>query len=426
MTLALTLFALTYLSLLFFSNVKAWISIVMASVFIILGFTSVGDIFSPSMNWNVFLIIAGTMIVVSEFIASGMPAWLADWLMSKVSSTKWAIVVLAAFSGVVSAFVDNVATVLIVAPIALDIAKKTKLSPVTLVIAVSVFANIQGFATLVGDTTSVMLAGETFGNMNFFDFFIVDGKLGPFFIVQIGTLVSLITLWFLMGHHHERVEFKATTVVKDFVPTIFLLIILSLLIIASFIPNTPAETNGLITFGTAIIFVLYRFITQREGKAWTQAFQAIDWETLGLLFGLFILIIGLENQGVIAAMGSLIEGLGNGDVFVIYTMIVLFSVLFSAFIDNIPYVATLLPVMMRVGVTLNLGIPPYLLLFGLLAGATLGGNLTPIGASANIAGIGFLKKLGLKVRFMDFFKIGMPITLSALLTGYLLIYFIYI
>ena len=105
----------------------------------------------------------------------------------------------------------------------------------------------------------------------------------------------------------------------------------------------------------------------------------------------------------------------------IYTIIVFASVLFSAFIDNIPYVATLLPVMMRVGLSLNLGIPPYLLLFGLLAGATLGGNLTPIGASANIAGIGFLKKVGFKVTFVDFFKIGFPITLAALTTGYILI-----
>jgi Na+/H+ antiporter NhaD/arsenite permease-like protein len=113
----------------------------MAVVFLLLGFTQFNDIFSPAMNWNVFMIIAGTMIVVSEFIESGMPSLLADWMMSKVSSTKWAIILLAGFAGVISAFVDNVATVLIVAPIALDIAKKTKISPVPLVIAVSVFAN---------------------------------------------------------------------------------------------------------------------------------------------------------------------------------------------------------------------------------------------------------------------------------------------
>ena len=421
MVIALSLFLATYVALLIFSNFKAYIAIAMAGVFLLLGFTELSNVFSSAMNWNVFMIIAGTMIVVSEFIESGMPALLADWMMSKVSSTKWAIILLAAFAGIVSAFVDNVATVLIVAPIALDIAKKTKMSPVPLVIAVSVFANIEGFATLVGDTTSVMLAGPQFGDMNFFDFFFVNGTIGPFFIVQIGTIASLVMFWVILGKQQSSIEFKHQTKVEDYSPSFFLAGILILLIVASFVPNLPNEINGYITLGMAFIFVMYRVFIKKQSQSIFKAYQAIDFETLGLLFGLFILIMGLENQGVIAALGDWLESIGNGDPIMIYTIIVFASVLFSAFIDNIPYVATLLPVMMRVGLSLNLGIPPYLLLFGLLAGATLGGNLTPIGASANIAGIGFLKKVGFKVSFADFFKIGFPITLAALTTGYILI-----
>jgi Na+/H+ antiporter NhaD/arsenite permease-like protein len=421
MVIALSLFLTTYVALLIFSNYKAYIGLAMAIVFLLLGYTQFSDIFSPAMNWNVFMIIAGTMIVVSEFIESGMPALLADWMMSKVSSTKWAIILLAAFAGIVSAFLDNVATVLIVAPIALDIAKKTKISPVPLVIAVSVFANIQGFATLVGDTTSVMLAGPQFADMNFFDFFFINGNIGPFFIVQIGTIASLVILWFILGKQEASMEFKHQTKVDDYSPSFFLAAILILLIVASFIPDLPNEINGYITLGTALVFVVYRLLLKKQSKAILNALKSIDFETLGLLFGLFILIIGLENQGVIAALGDWLESIGSGDPIMIYTIIVFASVLVSAFIDNIPYVATLLPVMMRVGLSLDLGIPPYLLLFGLLAGATLGGNLTPIGASANIAGIGFLKKVGFKVTFTDFFKIGFPITLTALTTGYLLI-----
>ena len=421
MVIALSLFLITYIALLVFSNYRAYIGLAMAVVFLLLGYTQFNDIFSPAMNWNVFMIIAGTMIVVSEFIESGMPALLADWMMSKVSSTKWAIILLAAFAGIVSAFLDNVATVLIVAPIALDIAKKTKISPVPLVIAVSVFANIQGFATLVGDTTSVMLAGPQFADMNFFDFFFINGNIGPFFIVQIGTIASLVMSWFILGNQEASIEFKHQTKVDDYSPSFFLAAILILLIVASFIPDLPNEINGYITLGTALVFVVYRLLFKKQSKAILNALKSIDFETLGLLFGLFILIIGLENQGVIAALGDWLESIGSGDPIMIYTIIVFASVLFSAFIDNIPYVATLLPVMMRVGLSLDLGIPPYLLLFGLLAGATLGGNLTPIGASANIAGIGFLKKVGFKVTFTDFFKIGFPITLAALTTGYLLI-----
>jgi Na+/H+ antiporter NhaD/arsenite permease-like protein len=425
MQIALILFLITYLGLLLFPQFKAWIALSVAGIFLLLGYSQISDVLSPAMNWNVFMIIAGTMVVVSEFIQSKMPALLADWLMHRVSSTKWAVILLAAFAGIVSAFVDNVATVLIVAPIAMDIAKRTKLSPIPLVIAVSVFANIQGFATLVGDTTSIMLASAQYAGMNFFDFFITEGKLGPFFIVQIGTVVSLVMLWFILGKKHEKFTLDSQTKVTDFTPSIFLLLILGLLIIASFIPNTPNEINGFITIGVAFAFILYRFIFGQKKHAFKQAFKAIDFETLGLLFGLFILIIGLDNQGVINAMGSWLESIGGNDPFIIYTIVVFASMAFSAFIDNIPYVATLLPVMMRVGATLSLSVPPYLLLFGLLAGATLGGNLTPIGASANIAGIGLLKRQGYQVKFWDFFKIGFPITMAALLTGYVLILVIY-
>jgi len=255
MEIALSLFLLTYIALLIFSNYKAWIALGVACLFIILGYSPLTDVFSSEMNWNVFMIIAGTMIVVSQFIESGMPALLADWMMRRVSSTKWAIILLATFAGLVSAFVDNVATVLIVAPIALDIAKKTKISPVPLIIAVSVFANIQGFATLVGDTTSVMLAGAQYADMNFFEFFFVEGKIGPFFIVQIGTIMGLIMFWFILGKHHEKLNFTQKTSVKDLAPTLFLGLILISLIVASFIPNTPDEINGYITIGIALIFV---------------------------------------------------------------------------------------------------------------------------------------------------------------------------
>jgi Na+/H+ antiporter NhaD/arsenite permease-like protein len=426
MTFVLIGFLLTYASILAFPQFKVWLALGAASIFLLFGLTNLADILSPSMNWNVFMIIGGTMLVVSEFIRSKMPALLADVLMSRVASVKWAIILLAAFAGIISAFVDNVATVLIVAPIAMDIAKRTKISPVPLVIAVSVFANIQGFATLVGDTTSVMLAGNQFANLNFFDFFVTDGKIGPFFIVQLGTLAALIMLFLILGRHHEPIRLQAKTTVTDFAPSVFLCLILIALVTASFIPNTPADINGYLTLGIALLFVTYRLVNRPNRKeVINQTLASIDLETLGFLFGLFILIIGLDNQGVIELIGIQLETVGGNNAFIIYTLVVFASVVFSAFIDNIPYVATLLPVMMRVGLALNLPLPPYVLLFGLLAGATLGGNLTPIGASANVAGIGLLRKQGFNVTFKDFFKIGFPITISALLTGYFIIWFVY-
>ena len=423
MNLIIGLFLLTYIALLILPDWKAWIALGMATVFLIFGFITFNDIVSTRINWNVFMIIGGTMIVVGQFIDSNMPAKLADIIIKQIHSSKMAVIFLAVFSGIISAFVDNVATVLIVAPIAIDIAKKIKTNPVPIVIAISIFANLQGFATLVGDTTSVMLAGTA--NMNFFDFFITEGKIGPFFIVQIGTILAAIVLWVILKTDNKPIDVKNQTVIKTYWPTFYLLLILGLLIVASFIEGLPMYINGYITVGVSLISLLHQTLKNKNISTFVNGIKEIDFSTLVLLLGLFSMIVGLENNGVIASIGQLIETLGGDNVFVIYTIIVLVSVVLSAFIDNIPYVATLLPVMMSLGLSLNLPIPPFLLLYGLLAGATLGGNLTPIGASANIAGIGLLKKLGYSVSFKDFFKIGFPITLTAVISGYLLIFFIY-
>ena len=142
-----------------------------------------------------------------------------------------------------------------------------------------------------------------------------------------------------------------------------------------------------------------------------------------LLAGLFCVISGITNVGIIDELATIIADAGKGNVFMLYTVIVFGSVAISAFIDNIPYVATMLPVLGSLSAVMSAN--PLLLYFGLLIGATLGGNLTPIGASANIAGVGMLRKEGYEVSFGDFMKIGVPFTLTAVAMGYLFIWFVY-
>ena len=149
----------------------------------------------------------------------------------------------------------------------------------------------------------------------------------------------------------------------------------------------------------------------------------IDFSTLGLLLGLFLMIGGITAEGVIDAAAGLLAKAGGGNVFLLYTIIVWASVLISAFIDNIPYVATMIPVIG--GIAATLGIDPTCLYFGLLSGATLGGNCTPIGASANITGIGILRHNGYEVKNKDFFKIGIPFTLAAIIPAYIYIWLVY-
>jgi Na+/H+ antiporter NhaD/arsenite permease-like protein len=333
-----------------------------------------------------------------------------------------AAVALALFAGVISAFVDNVATVLMIAPVALEICKKLNTNPVPFIIGIAVSSNLQGAATLVGDTTAIMLG--SYADMSFLDFFWYQGKPGIFFAVELGAVLSaLILAWIFRKEKGKIGKGQSKTPVTDYVPTYLLLGTIVLLIAASFIPGKPAITNGLICMALFVIGLIYNAIKTKNIKSVLEPIKAIDFETIGLLLGLFLMIGGITHMGVIDAVAGLLANLGGGNVFILYTVIVWASVLISAFIDNIPYVATMLPVITGLAAALN--IDPTLLYFGLLSGATLGGNCTPIGASANITGIGILRKEGYAVKNKDFFRIGIPFTIAAIIPAYIYLWIFY-
>ena len=418
---AIILFAVTYVGMLTFSKYRPYIALGSALIFIVTGMLPFGEIFG-AIDFNVLLMIAGTMGLVQLFIDSKMPARLADMIMLKVPNVQMAAVALALFAGVISAFVDNVATVLMIAPVALAICQKLNTNPVPFIIGIAVSSNLQGAATLVGDTTAIMLG--SYADMSFLDFFWYQGKPGIFFAVELGALVSAIILAWIFRREKGKIgKTQSLTPVTDYVPTVLLCGTVVLLILASFIPNKPAITNGLICMTLLVVGLIYNFIKNKNKESILEPLKAIDFETIGLLLGLFLMIGGITNMGVIDAAAGLLAKLGGGNVFVLYTVIVWASVLISAFIDNIPYVATMLPVITGLAAALN--IDPTVLYFGLLSGATLGGNCTPIGASANITGIGILRKEGYEVKNKDFFRIGIPFTLAAIIPAYIYLWIFY-
>lgn len=417
MIVALVIFAVTYVLLLALPRWRAWIALASGALFIALGILPVGDVAS-AIDWNVLMMIAGTMGIVSLFIDSGMPALMADVLLDRMPNVKWTIIAMAMFAGIVSAFVDNVATVLMIAPVALAIAKKFNISPVAMVIAISVSSNLQGAATLVGDTTSILLGG--YARMDFMDFFVFRGKPGMFWIVECGALLTMLVLLWLFRKETQPTSAAEHTKVTDYLPTVLLSGTIVLLIAASFTPGKPSVTNGLICLSLFAVGLVVNCIKTHSLSELKKPLMDIDFTTLLLLMGLFVVIGGITQAGVIDAIAALFTKIGGGSLFLIYTLIVWASVLFSAFIDNIPYVATMLPVVQ--GIAASMGVEPYLLYFGLLTGATLGGNLTPIGASANITAIGILRRDGYEVKTSDFMRIGVPFSLTAVVSGYVLLW----
>ena len=415
MVLALVLFIIMYALLLIFSEKRWIIALSAALLFVILGILPLGNVLK-AVNWNVLMMLTGTMVTVELFIQSKMPLRMAEGLLRITPNVRWAIVALSLFSGVISAFVDNVATVLMVAPVGLAVAKKIKTNPVPVIISIAVSSNLQGAATLVGDATSIMLGGYL--NMSFNDFIWFHGRPGIIFSVELGALLTLFVLFWIFRRERALVNANAETRVTNYMPTILMAGTIVLLIAASQLKTKPEYTNGYICCAIAIIGVVYELVFRKNSSGALDTVKAIDYKTLLLLTGLFIVIEGLSHAGVIAEIAKLFVSVGGHSKLFMYVLIVGASVIISAFVDNIPYVATMLPVVTDIAA--QMGVEAYLFAFGLLIGATLGGNITPIGASANIAGIGILQKEGYEVKTWDFMRIGLPFTLIAAISGALL------
>lgn len=247
-------------------------------------------------------------------------------------------------------------------------------------------------------------------------------------------MVSALIILFMFRKETNPITFNSRTKVDDYIPTYLLVGTVVALIAASFIPYKdsaapdqfykPDISNGLICISFFLVGIIRELLFKKNKETVKNAFKEIDYYTIVLLTCLFIVIGGIKAAGVIDVIGSAIASLGSGSVFIVYTIIVWMSVLLSAFIDNIPYTATMLSIIPVIAADLGMA-DPKLLYYGLLCGATLGGNLTPIGASANITGIGILRKEGYEVKSTTFMKYSVPFTLSAVTSGYILLWLIW-
>ena len=416
--IALVIFIIAYILFIFLPNKRTHIAIGGSLLIILTGTISIKDAFF-SINWNVMGIFVGTLVVADVFMGSRVPAYVAEIIVNKAKSTCWSILFICILTGFISAFIENVATVLIVAPIALSLAKKLKINPTNMMIGIAISSNLQGTATLIGDPPSMLLGG--FAKMNFSDFFFYHKKPGIFFAVELGALASFFVLYFIFRNHKEKVKLLRVEKVISWIPTIFLVSLIILLALSSFFDTGFSYMAGILCVAFGIISLLWDQSTTKS--SFFERMKSLDWETTFFLVGVFILVGSLTVTGWIEVISSSLSNLVGGNLFLGYTLIVFVSVFLSAFIDNVPYLAAMLPV--AISMSDKLHINPSLFLFGLLIGASLGGNVTPIGASANIVACGLLRKEGYNVKFGHFVKIGLPFTLVAVSAAYLFVWFVW-
>jgi Na+/H+ antiporter NhaD/arsenite permease-like protein len=416
--ISLAVFILAYLLFVFLPAKRTLIAVASAFFLILAGAISFQDAFQ-AVNWNVMGIFIGTLIVADIFMESRLPAYIAEVVVNKAGSIRWAILWICLLTSFISMFVENVATVLIVAPIALSLAKKLNLNPVKMMIAIAISSNLQGTATLIGDPPSMILGG--FAKMNFGDFFFYHGRPSIFFAVEAGALVSFTVLYFIFRNEKKRIELVAVENVRSWTPTVILVGTIVSLALSSFCDVGFSYAAGIICMIAGAISLLWKKFVNKA-PVW-EGIKSLDWETTFFLVGIFVLVGAVTLTGWIEGISTFLSSLIGDNVFWGYTLFVFISVFLSAFVDNVPFLAAMLPV--AVSLSQKLGLNPSLFLFGLLIGASLGGNITPIGASANIVACGLLKKEGYTVTFRDFARIGLPFTLAAVGAAYLFVWFIW-
>jgi Na+/H+ antiporter NhaD/arsenite permease-like protein len=419
LVLALVMYALVIA----FTHKKSWIALAAAAITLVAGAVGFDQAFTELVNWNIMMIYIGSLVIADLFIYSRVPAYIADKIVEKSPTLGIAIVAILVMTGLISAFVENVATVLVMAPIALEICRRRKLNPTAFMIGLAVMANLQGTATLVGDPPSMIFA--SFAGYSFNDFFFYAGKLSIFFSVQVGAVAGAL---YFFGYFRKmekiRLDLPEETIVS-FVPTMLLVgMIVGLAAISFFTAGGLHVSSGILCMGLGIAGLLWFLFVRKEPLQRTvELVKGLDWDTILFLIGIFIVIGAITEVGLLDDLARILGALIGENVMLGFVVIVAVSVLVSGFVDNVPYIIAMLPVADKLAKSLNLA--PELFMFGLLIGSCLGGNLTPFGASANVVATGLIKKEGHRVSFMDWAKIGVPFTLLTTAVSALFTYLIW-
>ena len=394
---------------------RAVIALIGAGVMIICGVLTQAQAIK-GIDFNTLALLIGMMIVVGICEKSGMFQYVAIWGAQQVkASPRGMMVVLAVVTAVFSALLDNVTTVLLLVPVTFQITRKLKISPYPYLILEIFASNIGGTATLIGDPPNILLGSAL--NLSFMDFV---KELTP---VVIFTMFVIIMIFdFFWGRHlktdsRRRAEVMKIDESKSITDKTLLAKCLSVLfvVILGFIMAEHIHlNNGTIAIcGAAVLLMLYTWGNrhdEREAKT-AEALALVDWTTIFFFTGLFVVVYGLEETGVLKLLGQEFIKLTEGSISKTMLLIVWVSAIISSAIDNIPFVATMIPMIKSMEAELGGREAMMPVWWALSLGACFGGNGTLIGASANVIVAGLAQRHGNHINFIRFLKWSIPVML---------------
>ncbi len=405
-------FAAAYALFVVFPRRRSAAACAAAALLVAVGALSWREAVLDHVQWNVIGLFFGTLVLAELFMMSRMPAVIAERIADRTRTVRGAMLAICLLSGLISIFVENVAVVLLVAPVAFSLAERLRISPARIIILIAVSSNLQGTATLIGDPPSMILAGYL--KMSFNDFFVYHGRPGIFFAVQIGAAAALaVTAWLLRGHR-EQARWIPVETVRAWTPTVLMLaLVLGLASTSTFDPDFR-WLAGTMTLALACAGLIWYRMSARWGSA-RELIRTLDWDTTFFLIGVFVLVGALSESGWLDRLAALVAAWSAGSLLRAFLLLLAVAVLVSGFVDNVPFLLAMIPVAQKAAD--QLGAPVPLFLFALLIGSCLGGNLTPIGASANIVAVGLLRKKGYPVSFGQFLLVGVPFTAAAVVAA---------
>lgn len=374
-----------------------------------------------AIDFNTIGLLTGMMIVVGITRRSGVFEYVAIRAAQYTKGDPVKIMVaLSIITAIASAFLDNVTTVLLLVPVTFSLCDELEINPIPFLIAEIISSNVGGTATLIGDPPNIMIGSGA--GLGFMDFIV---NLAPVIIVVFIITIILLALIFrkslvVAPEKQQRIMvFNATDFIKDYALLKKSLFVLSLVIIGFILHQSLHLESATVALAGAALLMLIARDNEPE-----EVLLTVEWPTIFFFIGLFILVGSLENVGIIESIARKTLDLTRGNQSVTAMTILWMSAIFSAFVDNIPFTATMIPLIKSMGQLSGMQLDP--LWWSLALGACLGGNGTLIGASANLVVAGMSSRRGVVITFLQYLRYGFPLMLVSIVIATVYVYLRYL
>lgn len=385
----------------------AYTSLGASALLLVLGYLKVEDAIFKAIKWDVMGIYWGFMMVSFVFVRSRMPDLIANKVLTKVKVEKYVIVSLCAITAFLSAFMENVGVVLIMAPVAIAITRQIDSPLFPYLISIAISSNVVTTVTMIADPPPIILAMET--GMKPLDFYWFEGRPGLGTLTVFGVMVALATLLFQFRGMNKRINIPPEKIVTTKGATVLFVLGVAGLLVG---PEIGIRV-GIVGFAVGVIAMV---MGRREIK--TMIFD-FDWNSFFFIIGVFMVIYTLKQSGVLKDFTEFLVKAGFTSPSLMLGLFTWISVAASSFMDNVPYTVLMIPVCIHQA---NLiGMSQWPLLYGMLVGTGIGGNITPVGATANVFACGILERHGHKINLKEYLKIGLPFSVSAVATVHILL-----